>query len=514
MGSTFYGFEIAKTGLFYNQRALDVTAHNIANADTKGYSRQRIISSSIDPQAAASIVAELSKGAVGAGVRIQSVEQIRNLFLDRQFRNENSLQGEFQIKADVLGYIEKIFNEPSETGISNALNEFFKGIQELSKNAGSKDIRTNLLQQAINLTETIRHYDRQLVQTQQEQDYAITVSINKVNDIIRNITALNDRIAKYELGGQVANDLRDQRNLFLDELSEFANITYSEAVVNNQSLLTVKIKVTDASGNPGEITLIDNNKANFLIAHKETLSDGSEAPYHSVYIESDSADAIDIGGKTAVKIDNFTSGKLKGYLDVRDGADSNNKGIQYFINQLDKLAEKLVSEINEIHENGWTYPDPNIPGDESVQGIPFFTGTKASDIRVADEIMNNVFNIAASGKKIVGSLDTGNNETLLDLLELRESKSIEGVYNFEDFMRGYVTELGVSTSYASNMVNNQEFLLNNIENHRQSISGVSLDEEMANMVKYEKAYQASARMITAMDEMLDIIINKLGIVGR
>ena len=201
--STFYGFEIAKTGLFYNQKALDVIAHNVANADTKGYTRQRIVSSSIDPSAAPSRIGALYTGVVGGGVRVQSIDQIRSQFLDKQYRNETSLIGEWEVKTDVLGYIESLFNEPSDTGISSTLNEFFKAIEELSKNSGSKDIRTNLLQ-AINLTETINHYDRQLLQIQQEQDFALSVSISRFNDLINNITAINERIARFELSGQMA----------------------------------------------------------------------------------------------------------------------------------------------------------------------------------------------------------------------------------------------------------------------------------------------------------------------
>ena len=215
-----------------------------------------------------------------------------------------------------------------------------------------------------------------------------------------------------------------------------------------------------------------------------------------------------------VKVSNFTSGKFKGYLDMRDGSDSDNKGVQYFIDQLDKLANALVREINSIHENGFTYPDPNVPGSESQNNIPFFEGDSAGDIRVSDEIMENVFNIATSSEPIDGYMNTGNNETLLEILNLRESKSIEGIYNFEDFIRSYVTELGVSTGYANNMLSNQRFLLNNIETHRESISGVHLDEEMANMVKFEKSYQAAARLIAALDEMLEILVNRTGVVGR
>jgi len=507
--SAFYGFEIAKTGLFYNQKALDVLAHNVANADTKGYARQRIVSSSIEPNEAPSRIGSLYYSAVGGGVRIQSIDQIRNHFLDRQYRNEVSLLGEWEVKTEVLGYIESLFNEPSDTGIYSAINEFFKAIEELSKNAGSKDIRTNLLQQAISLTETINHYDRQLLQLQEEQDYALSVSISKFNDLIDNITALNERIARYELSGQTANDLRDKRNLMLDELAEYANITYSESIVNNQSVLTVKVRFVDETGNTRELTIIDHDKSNKLVAHRESGSD-----FIKVYIESNEEDAVDIGGVSAIKVANFTTGRFKGYLDMRDGNSSDNKGIQYFIQQLDTLAEHLINDINNIHKLGYTYPDPSDPNAESINGILFFDGSDAGDIRVHEEIMKNVFNIAASSEKIDGHMNSGNNEILIEILKLRESKNIEQIHNFEDFIRSFVAELGVATGYANNMYSNQNFLLSSIETQRESVSGVNLDEEMANMVKYEKSYQAAARLISALDEMLEVLINRTGVVGR
>src|SRR5690554_3348836 len=126
--------------------------------------------------------------------------------------------GEWTIKTDALNYIEKLFQEHFDTGIMSSIDNFFVCLQELASNLGSKDVRTNFLQQAISLTDTIRHFDSQLSQLQKEQDYAFTTSVDQVNDIINSIVALNESIARYELGGDAANDLRDKRNVLLDTL--------------------------------------------------------------------------------------------------------------------------------------------------------------------------------------------------------------------------------------------------------------------------------------------------------
>lgn len=510
MSSTFYGFEIAKSGLYANQKALDLTSHNIANANTKGYTRQRITSSSIEPIASSSFLAPLTTGSVGGGVNIDSVDQLRNQFLDTQYRNENSTIGEWTIKSDVLSYIEGLFNEPSETGISSALNGFFTGLEELSKNVGSKDVRTNLIEQANYLTETINYYDDQLSQIQKDQEFALTTSVDEVNDIIKNIVSLNDRISQYELGGQKANDLRDRRNLFLDQLSEYTAISYKEEMINNQSILKVNAKIVDSSGKTQEVSIIDNSDYNMFVASKVGTS-----AFSSIFLESDSPSAIVVDGKNVMEVEAFATGKLKGYMDMRDGDTVTNKGIQYYNDQLDILAKSLVNEFNAVHSAGWSYPDVN-NGLASQTGINFFdpANVDASNIKIDDMILANPYNIAGSSGEVVGLSNTGNNENIRDLLALRERKDLPVVYNFEDYMRSYISELGVSTSYANNMVTNQQFLIDNIDNNRASISGVSLDEEMTNMIKYEKSYQASARLITAIDEMLDVLINKTGIVGR
>jgi flagellar hook-associated protein 1 FlgK len=495
MSSTFYGFEIAKTGLRYNQKALDVTAHNIANVETEGYSRQRIESSSIDPYVTQTLVAPLTNALVGGGVSIDYIQQIRNQFLDRQYRNEASLMGEWTVKAEALSYIEKLLQEPSDIGVMSIIDRFFVGMQELASNVGSKDLRTNFLQQAITLTDTINYYGSQLNQIQDEQDYAFTTSVKQVNEYIDKILAYNKSIARYELGGNVANDLRDKRNVLLDKLSEYANITYVENKVGNELRLTVNMTYFDENGDRQEVVLIDHDQANKLEMYNKPGSD-----YHYIRV-----DGIDM--------DNLESGKLKGYLDIRDGNTDEVKSIQYYKDKLDYFANSLVNGINEIHRKGWTIPQG---GGSSMTGIDFFdpSGIDALSIKVNDEIIKDVFKIAASDAEVVGSINSGNNKIILELINLREQAAIGGSDNFEAYMSSYIAELGIDTAYASTMRDNEEALLNSVMEQRMSISGVSIDEEMANMVKFEKSYQAAARILTALDEMLDVLINRVGLVGR
>jgi flagellar hook-associated protein 1 FlgK len=514
MRSTFYGFEISKSGLSYNQKALDVTAHNVANAETKGYVRQRTVGTSVAPSINMSQLANLTGNKVGAGVNLIDIVGVRDTFLDRQFRKENSIYAEWQVKAETLSFAEDILREPSDTGINAILNQFFNNLEELSKNVGSKDIRTSFMEQAVRLTETIRFKASALEDIQKEMDFRLEKSVAQVNEYIKNIAALNEQIARFESNGLRANDLRDKRDLLLDQLSEYVGIQYREETVDGKDVLKVNMTIKDETGTEREIALIDHDKYFTFGTYHKTLPDGSKDFFHSLYIQDPSSGTV-IDGVNATEIGSFSSGKLKGYMDMRDGDSEDNKGIPYYIRQLDTFVENFVEKFNEVHRSGWSYPNLS-EGVLSQTGIDFFdpNGLTASTMRVNDAIVKNVYNIAGSSEEVNQLINSGNNENILSLLELRDGKNVLGSFDFEEYLRSVSVDLGTQAAYANNMEENEGTVLAGIDYKRQSVSGVDMDEEMTNMIRYEKAYQASARLMTALDEMLEILINKTGLVGR
>lgn len=501
MRSTFYGLEIARKGLFISQKGLDVTGHNIANVNTPGYTRQRMITSSIEPGATSNgIFTYTSKGQVGGGVTIQELSQIRDKFIDMQYRRENTKLGEWTAKTDALKYIEDVFREPSDSGLNAVLANFFSDIQEMSKNPESKEIRTLVRQDAIKLTETLHHYYDQMIQLQNEQDTAIEISVNEINDIVKNIRDLNEQIFKFEIGGAKANDLRDRRNLLVDQLSSLIKIDYYETPEG-------KFRI-DING----MSLVDHTKHQTLEAIKDV-----ENP-----VGDDLNDLYSIkwaGTNINVAID---GGKLKGYIDIRDGNSPDRMGIPYFIEQLNTFAEALVTEFNAIHKSGWTLPED---GNPSRTDIDFFKAVDlegnpikitAKNITLSQDILDSVYNIAASGKQIDENDPDkpGDNEIALALAGLRNTKDLEKVGNFEDFTKRLIADLSVESSHSQKMLEGQEMLTYSLDTSRLSISGVSLDEEMTMIIQYQHAYSAAARSITVMDEALDILINRTGLVGR
>ena len=489
MRSTFYGFEIAKTGLFAAQRAIDLTGHNIANANTVGYSRQRLLMTSQELISGSERFLEVTRGYSGAGVRIDGVEQVRSIYLDMQYRREFGMQEMWSARSDALGYIEQIYNETGNTGLSASINSFFASLHTLTMNPESKEYRTNVMQNAIKMTDDFKHIATQLTDKQAEQNEAVRVSVIQVNDLARSIANLNDQIFRFELSGEQANDLRDQRNNLLDELSGVVNYSYSE----------------DAEG---QINIQLGGKS---LVNKTTVTGLSSTPNPS------NGNQYDVTWSDTGAVFAPTTGSLKAYLDMRDGNTASNVGIPYLMSRLDTLASTIATQVNAIHNGGWTLPDAS-NGNISATGIDFFDepagGVTAANFSISADIKASVYNIAAAGSQITSSTSRGDNTNALLLEALQNKTDIPGIGSIEGYLKGYIAEIGVEASHCNQMLESEEALVNSLVNQRQSVSGVSVDEEMTNLVKFQHAYAASARVITTIDEYLDTMINKMGIVGR
>jgi len=237
--SIFYGFNIARSGLFASQRALNVAAHNIANANTEGYTRQRLEVSAAKP-------IDIGNGKlIGTGVKTGNIVQIRDEYLDFKYRGENTSYGEWLARSEALQTIEAIFNEPSTSGIATVLDQFFSSLHSLNDSPESFTVRALVRQRGIALTNTLNHMAEQLKKLQSDIDFEIKTIVDEINGYANQIVNLNRMIFSTEIGGGIANDLRDQRNLILDKLSQLVNIDYYEDVngrfhvlINGKSLVS------------------------------------------------------------------------------------------------------------------------------------------------------------------------------------------------------------------------------------------------------------------------------------
>ncbi len=504
MRSTFYGLEIAKTGLFTAQNQLDLTSHNMANADTVGYTRQRLATAALPPGAKTKFIAEDIRTTSGRGVEALHIEQIRNPFLDYQYRKENSTAMRLANKEQYFSYVESLFNGElvdmkEATGLTSMFEGFYNSLHALVETPSDPEIRANVRQNAIALTDSMNYYYNKLVEQQDTLNESVRVAVNDVNEMSKEIADLNKQIYEFELNGARANDLRDQRNLLLDEMSSIIKI---ETYENSNGQLIVKSE--------SRAFISHNNYTEMAVVADQTNPIAGEQDLYSVYW-------TDFNGNPTTPV-NITDGALKGFMDIRDGNDSKNIGIPFVIQQLNAVCKQVVEQFNEVHRQGYTMPIGN--GDTQTD-VDFFDPTciTAKDMKLSDAILNNVNNIAASDQPVgVDGEDNeqkGNGQIALALCALiNKTDEFGNPDNLNSKYKELLNTISLEQSNIINMNKTQTLLLANVETQRKSVSDVSMDEELTNMVKFGHSYNAASRMITAMDEALEILINKMGLVGR
>jgi flagellar hook-associated protein 1 FlgK len=487
MSGLFYGLEIAKTGLYVSQKGLKLSGNNIANANTEGYTRQRLVIESLYP----STMSRLNIGLrIGGGANVKQIDQIRSAYIDRQLRGQYSALGEWNTRSTEMEFIVSLINETKDaTSLSSALASFYDSLSKLAEHPESLEIRTNVQQNAIKLCETFNYYYNQLVDQQNAYNDSIQVTVNSINSLAKSIADYNKQIFAYELGGHAANELRDQRALLVDKLSQLVNIEYSENA-NGQLTITTN----------GQ-TLVSNNSATML----QTSPDVTTGFYDILYEGADF---------------NYDSGELEAYRLLRDGTTVEEMGIPYLLSNLNTLAQSLAQSFNEVHETGYTIP---IGAGASLTGIQFFdvpaggyAAITAGNIALSAEVLADGRNIAASDAPIdLNAEDTGigNYKIAQKLYELTTSKTIAGIGSFDDFLTSFVVQVGIACSSAQDMSESQTAIVDNLETRRESISGVSIDDEMINILSFQHSYAAAARVLTAIDEAIGILINNTGRVG-
>jgi len=496
MPGMFYGLEIARRGLNVNKQAMQLTGHNVSNAGNEGYTRQRLVIESIYPNTKN----RFGRGVtVGAGADVTQIDQVRSQYIDRQLRDEYASLGQWDKRSEEMQFIETIFDETAETGsITTALADFYDSLGKLTTDADSEEVRTVVQQNAIKLCETFNYYSDQLTELQKSYNEAMSVSVDRINDLLTSIADYNGEIMGYELGGQKANELKDSRNMLLDELSKLVNISYEE---DSSGRLSVSVDGT---------VLVDHTTTTLLEAVPDQTGVVSGEPnFYSIYYEGTTTDFA------------YSGGELKAYQDLRDSNTADNMGVPYLLSRLNTLARSLAQEINTVHETGYTIP---VGAGASLTGVDFFElpaggygDITAGNISLSAEVLANVRNIAASDTAIdLAAADTqkGNNVIALEMYALTSSTTLGTVGSFADYLKSFVVEVGVTSAGAQEMAGSQNTIIGNLETRKESISGVSVDEEMINLISYQYAYSASSRVLTAIDEALDVLINRTGVVGR
>jgi len=451
---------IGLSGLRANQQGLNVTGHNVSNVNTEGYTRQQIIFETNKPLV-------VNKGIFGTGVNVSKVARFRDSFIDRQFRDENQLLGDLEKRSESMELIEGMFNEPSDLGLHNAIENFFNSLQDLSTNPESSSVRTTVREQGRALGRMFNQIWTKLDEIGGNKNFEIIDNVSKVNEILHQVGDLNIQIGSTEALGKEANDLRDKRDMLLDELSKLVDMTASEDPANGSMTVSISGQSFVVIGEVNQLEVLSEN-----IEGKEAITIINR----------------DIGGEI-----NISSGELHGILDIRD------RLIPDLKEQLDLLADTFIEEFNQIHRQGYGLkggrPSPQT-------GIDFFEGIDAQTIALTPEIANDPGNIAASK-----SGAPGDNSNALDMAQLRNKGVLNNQnFTFEDYYGSMVSTFGLESQSVQSQLANQEILVEHVRNFRESIIGVNLDEELVSMIQFEKAFGANARVLTTVNELMGIVV--------
>jgi len=464
MAGLFDGLEIGKRALATHQLWLNIIGHNIANVNTPGYTRQRVDISTTYPM-------DHPVGLIGTGVTATDVHHIRDLFLNQQFRAENRSLGRWSSAEKAISQVEALFAEPNSDALGDLIDKFWNSWTELGNNPESMAARTSLKEQTNLLCSSLNRLYRHIDNLRSSVNNEISLAVDKINTLTAEIASLNMQIGRAELGSARANDLRDQRDLLIDEMSQYVDVNSRE---DNNGMTTVYI---------GAMVVVDGSSSYAL----DTVQDKNG--------EKSVDEVIWKGTTRKIKI---LDGQIKGLIDVRD------QEIPGYLAALDELAKSLVENVNAVHRSGY--------GLDGTTGLDFFDPDRvsAADIRINAEIDRVPARLAASQ-----SGEVGDNRNALAIADLRNVKVLMGgTATIGEFYNSVIGLIGIDAAKAKTHKNNYQLLVAQLANARESVQGVSLDEEMTQMIKFQHAYDAAARVITTMDQSLETVIKGMGIVGR
>jgi flagellar hook-associated protein 1 FlgK len=433
---SFTGLQTALRGLTAAQAAIDTTSHNIANANTPGYSRQQAVLT----ESPTMTLPSLSVGGgndiqLGTGVDVNQISRIRNQFLDIQYRAQNGNTSNASTQTTILNQVQTGLGEPSANGLSTQLQKFWSAWNNLSNSTSgtsSAAARQSVLDAGTTVAQSLNALDHQMatVQSQTAQQYqTLTASPNgQVQNYAKQLASLNAEISQQQAAGSSPNDLMDQRDQILDSLSSLANVS-----VTDQGNGMIGVNFGDAAS-----PLVSGTTVNW----PQTLTSAA-------------------------------GGQLGALLGL---SDSTNGQIQSYRNTLDTIANQLIGSVNSLQPTS-----------------PFFSGNSASTVAVS---------ATANSIQTSSTSNPTGNDLAVQISQLAGGTADQSYATF-------VAKVGNDTAAAQGTQATGTSLLQAINGQRQSVSGVSLDEEMTNLITFQRAYQASARVMNAIDTTLDTLINQM-----
>ncbi|MBL0173488.1 MAG: flagellar hook-associated protein FlgK [Gemmatimonadaceae bacterium] len=475
-------FGIARSALLTHQTALQTISQNIANAETPGYSRQEAV-------LAANTPVRLPNGTVGTGVHVDTIIRKRDIMLDDTYRAAAGQSGEAELRGSLLGQMEGIFGEPSDAGMSNALDQFWGSWSDLASSPSSSAARAVVQQRGRQVAQLFNSYDAQLTQQRSSSMERLSGTIAEINAYAKQVADLNGRIMSAESGGNSANDLRDQRDLAVDRLSKIAGARVINQANGNTTVLL------------GNSTLVDGNTARVVSMQLD------------VPVPPPAVTPADIPVK--LRLGDSPDRMLAPGGELRALVDNVNTDIPGMRGRLDAMAASLATAVNAAHTTGFVFNGTTIPG--TAAGNFFDAGTVTNPVRASTLTLDAT--IATDASQIAASGDVNaptDNTAALTLSALRTTGGTVSYTNpggvvetgsFLGFFRSTVTSLGINVKAAVDDATVYRTLAEQGDARRQSVSGVSTDEELVNMMRVQQSYTAATKLIKTADEMLQTLLS-------
>lgn len=554
--ATFSGFNTALSALQANQKRLDITGQNLSNMNTAGYTRQQLEASSLNYTNPVSHYSNGNETAVGFGVSMNRVSQIRDPYLDIQYRSQSADCSYTNRLQTALNSLSKVLDETTISGIRQAFDDVLSTLTSMQDPAKVSDpiyeseLRTKM-QSVCNL---FNQASRQITQAEQNEFQRLTGEgsseqgdVQKINDILRQIGDLNVQIKRNQIAGHPSLELQDERNLLLDELSGYIPIEtryYKDdahsgnnaydydangAVIGKKDWpddLEVSMNYIDAQGKSQKLILVNGSDlgADGLTKNYGQLSvlkgndhqiTASVSDPTNISIKFEKAPSYQVNGQAATDVYaelngiHFEGGSLQASLDMLQKKGTGNvingsavddvRGYQYYSGKLDQLASTFAESMNKINNGNKNPKDQNLLSnstDDSTNGIT------AGNIGISKGWTSGTIHISTDG--------TNRTDTILDMIAaMKDTKKLNGK-TFADYMNNLSTQLASDSSSNQTALKTGTTVLNSIQDSRDSLSGVSLDEEATNMMAYVSAYNAASRLMTALDEVLNTLISNTG----
>lgn len=554
--ATFSGFNTALSALQANQKRLDITGQNLSNMNTAGYTRQQLEASSLNYTNPVSHYSNGNETAVGFGVSMDRVSQIRDPYLDIQYRSQSADCSYTNRLQTALNSLSKVLDETTISGIRQAFDDIQSTLTSMQDPAKVSDpiyeseLRTKM-QSVCNL---FNQASRQISQAEQNEFQRLTGEgsseqgdVQKINDILRQIGDLNVQIKRNQVAGHPSLELQDERNLLLDELSGYipvetryykddahsGNNAYdydaNGAVIGKKDWpddLEVSMNYIDAQGKSQKLILVNGsdlgadgltkNYGQLSVLNRDHQPAASVSDPANISIKFEKAPSYQGNGPAAtndvyaeLKGIHFEGGSLQASLDMLQKTGTGTvingstavddvRGYQYYSGKLDQLASTFAKSMNDIN-NGKNHTDKNLLSNSTDDST---TGITAGNIGISKGWTSGTIHISTDG--------TNRTDTILDMIAaMKDTKKLNGK-TFADYMNNLSTQLASDSSSNQTALKTGTTVLNSIQDSRDSLSGVSLDEEATNMMAYVSAYNAASRLMTALDEVLNTLISNTG----